>query len=291
MPDPCDTDRVVADPIARIDEELRRFLDERTRELARIDPRAPEPAKEIRRLVDAGGKRIRPAFCYWGYRAGGGSDDPRILRAAAALELLHTMAIVHDDLMDGAKERRGVPATAPWFSDRASALGAPGDPEDFGRSMAVLVGDLAAVWADLLLLTSGFEADALLRAQAEYHAMRERMAAGQVLDVAGAAREPEVARRAASLRGGAYTVEGPLRIGAALAGATDHARERLGWFGRPLGEAFQLRDDLEDGEAPPGVTRETVNALVGEAERELDPAELGAEPSEALRGLADRVAM
>jgi len=281
----------VTDLLERVDRELVTFLDERTASLASIDVAATEPAREIRRLVEAGGKRLRPAFCYWGYRAGGRADDPRIVRAAAALELLHTMAIVHDDLIDGAKERRGVPSTSAWYAGRAIELGAAGDPDEFGRSIALLVGDLAAVWADLLFLTSGFAPETLVPAQAEYHVIRVRMAAGQYLDLAGGPRDAEAARRVARLKGGSYTVEGPLLIGATLADAAEPVRERLRRFGRPLGEAFQLRDDLEDGDAADGVTPELVDELVDAARRELDPELLGTEPTQGLAHLADRVAM
>jgi geranylgeranyl diphosphate synthase, type I len=280
---------------ARVDAALAAFLDARRDQVERLDPAALPLVDEVRRLVDAGGKRIRPAFCYWGFRAAGGEDGggpgEAIVRAAAALELLHTMALVHDDLIDGAKERRGVPSTAVWFSGRASELGAPGDPEEFGVSTAILVGDVSAVWADGLLLTSGFAPDVLVQALGVYDDMREQMAVGQYLDVGGAASDPEVARRAASLKGGSYTVEGPLLIGVALAGGSEEVMEGLSRFGRPLGEAFQLRDDLEDGEAAAGVTRETVNGLVAEAKASLVPDLLVAESIRALADLADKVAM
>jgi geranylgeranyl diphosphate synthase type I len=282
---------VTTDLRARVDEALAAFLDARRDQVEELDPAALPLVAEVRRLVEAGGKRIRPAFCYWGFRAAGGVDGEPIVRAAAALELLHTMALVHDDLMDGAKERRGVPSTAVWFSDRASELGAPGDPSDFGSSMALLVGDVSAVWADGLLAASGFSPDALARASHVYHDMREEMAVGQFLDVGGAAGDPEVARRAARLKGGTYTVEGPLLIGAAIADGSSAVTESLSRFGRPLGEAFQLRDDLEDGEAAAGVTRETVNALVAEAKGSLAPDLLTTESIAALGDLADRVAM
>jgi geranylgeranyl diphosphate synthase, type I len=281
---------VTADLRARVDEALAAFLDARRDQVEELDPAALPLVEEVRRLVEAGGKRIRPAFCYWGFRAAGGVDGEPIVRAAAALELLHTMALVHDDLIDGAKERRGVPSTAVWFSERASELGAPGDPSDFGSSMALLVGDVSAVWADGLLAASGFSPDALARASHVYHDMREQMAVGQFLDVGGAAGDLEVARRAARLKGGTYTVEGPLLIGAALADGSSAVTESLSRFGRPLGEAFQLRDDLEDGEAAAGVTRETVNALVAEAKGSLDP-NLTTESIAGLGDLADRVAM
>ena len=157
--------------------------------------------------------------------------------------------------------------------------------------MAILVGDVSAVWADGLLLASGFSPAALVPALVVYHDMREEMAVGQSLDVGGAAGDPQVARRAAALKGGSYTVEGPLRIGAALAEGSPAMGESLSRFGRPLGEAFQLRDDLEDGEATAGVTAGTVNALVAEAKGALDPAVLTAESIQALGLLADMVAM
>ncbi|MBA3737278.1 MAG: polyprenyl synthetase family protein, partial [Actinobacteria bacterium] len=164
----------------RVDAALAAFLDARRERVERLDRGALPLVDEVRRLVDAGGKRIRPAFCYWGFRAAGGHDEGEageaIVRAGAALELLHTMALVHDDLIDGAKERRGVPSTAAWFSERAAELGAPGDPRDFGASMAILVGDVSAVWADGLLLASGFSPAALVPALLVYHDMREEMA-------------------------------------------------------------------------------------------------------------------
>jgi geranylgeranyl diphosphate synthase, type I len=282
---------VTTDLRARVDAALAAFLEARREQVERLDPAARPLVDEVRRLVDAGGKRIRPAFCYWGFRAAGGEDGEAIVRAAAALELLHTMALVHDDLIDGAKERRGVPTTAVWFSQRASELRAPGDPEEFGFSMAILVGDVSAVWADGLLLASGFSPEALVPALRVYHDMREQMAVGQSLDVGGAAGDPEVARRAAVLKGGSYTVQGPLLIGAALAGGSPVVKGSLSRFGRPLGEAFQLRDDLEDGEAAAGVTRETVNGLVAEAKGSLEPGLLPGESITSLGDLADMVAM
>jgi geranylgeranyl diphosphate synthase type I len=150
----------------------------------------------------------------------------------------------------------------------------------------VLVGDLSAVLADELLLASGFDAVALTHALAVYHPMRERMAVGQYLDVRGAGGDPVLARRAASLRGGSYTVEGPLLIGAALGDAPAGVVDVLRAYGGPLGEAFQLHDDLEDGDAPAGVSGATVRALAAEAVAALDRDVLGTEPTEALARLA-----
>ena len=96
------------DPVAlqdRIDDVLRSFLSARRQELEWLDPRATGPIDEVIGLFEAGGKRIRPAFCYWGFRAAGGPHGEPILRAAASLELLHTMALIHDDVMDASTAR------------------------------------------------------------------------------------------------------------------------------------------------------------------------------------------
>ncbi len=271
----------------RVDAVLYGFLGEVRSELAGIEPGCVVLVDEIERLIRAGGKRLRPAFCYWGFRAAGGGDgggvrEP-IVRAAAALELLHTMALIHDDLMDDAEERRGVASSVPAL-ERAAGPSAPGG---YGRSAAILAGDLAAVLADRLLLDSGFPPQRLVVALDRYHAMRVRMAAGQYLDVAGLADEPEAARRAARLKGGAYTVDGPLQIGAALAGAPDEVAARLDAYGEPLGIAFQLRDDLEDRDGRHGASAEEVHGLIARAQVALQAGGLAAGTAEALHALAE----
>lgn len=225
MPAPFSPD--LDDLRSAVESSLRQFLAERRRDL----PEAGLLVDEMVRLLSAGGKRLRPAFCYWGYRAGGESHSEAIVRAAAALELLHTFAIVHDDIMDAADERRG--------ESTVHAV--------HGLEVALLVGDLALVLADALFVTAGFEPDVVAAGFGHYSRMRQEVIAGQFMDVA-AARRPEIsepeARRIAVLKSGRYTIQEPLLIGAALAGAGDGLLDALGHFGGPLGEAFQLRDDL-----------------------------------------------
>ena len=272
-------------PRERIDGVLATFLRAMDEEVRAVEPQALPVLTETARLIQAGGKRLRPAFCYWGFRAGGGTDGEPIVRASAALELLHTMALIHDDLMDGATERRGVPASAPSFAAIARG-GGSADAEGFGLSAAVLAGDLAAVLADRLFLESGFAADVLVGALAPYHEMRVNMALGQYLDVAGLGGDPDIARKAARLKGGAYSVGGPLQVGAALAEAGTACRAALRAYGDPLGEAFQLRDDLQDGEAASGITGATVDDLVRRARAALSDAPIDGDAAGALDELA-----
>jgi geranylgeranyl diphosphate synthase type I len=210
-----------------VEDDLHAFLGVRRR----VVPEAIELMDEIQRLIIAGGKRLRPAFCYWGYRCAGPPHCAEIVRAAASLELLHTFAIVHDDIMDDADERRGEPT--------AHIRG--------GIGFALLVGDLALVLADELFFSAGFDSETAAKAFAAYSLMRQEVIAGQHLDIRNARRseiDERQARRVAVLKSGRYSIEKPLVIGALLGGAPRGLVQGLSRFGDPLGEAFQLRDDL-----------------------------------------------
>ena len=249
----------------RVDELLVGFLAERRAEATAIEPRSTEPIEEIERLVRAGGKRIRPAFCVWGYRAAGGSDVPAIWDAAAALELLHTMALIHDDVMDDDVERRGEP-TVHARQTAAATRRRQARPELVGTGIAILAGDLAAAFADQLFARAGFPAEQQAAAATRFQVVRLELALGAYLDLSAA----EVAADTiAYLKGGAYTVEGPLLVGAALAGGSPLVDDALRRYARPLGAAFQLLDDLADGDAPTGATRENAAALVARARATL----------------------
>lgn len=236
-----------------VDDFLDTFLKEKAEEVPAGDER--RLVDEIRRLVGSGGKRLRPAFCYWGYRAGGGIDVDSIVRVAAGLELLHTFAIVHDDVMDASARRRGSPTVHRRFAGEVPA--GRGDAERFGASAAILVGDLAFVLADEAFFASGFAPDALARAGVWFTSMRKEVISGQFLDVLAATMggaSAAAARRIAGLKSGGYTVEKPLLIGASLAGAGEDVRARLRDYGAPLGVAFQLRDDVLGAFGDPGIT-------------------------------------
>lgn len=224
----------VARVIDLLDEEIDRWRE--------VDVDLVEPLGRLRELVLAGGKRLRPAFCHWAYVGAGGSpDDLLAVDAGAALELLHTFALVHDDVMDGSKRRRGLPAIHEHFIDRHGAAGWRGDARRFGEGAAILVGDFAFVYADQLFR------GAPLVAREVFDELRVELCVGQYLDLVGtasASSDATQASRIARYKSGKYTVERPLHLGAALAGRLDELAEALSAVGLPLGEAFQLRDDL-----------------------------------------------
>jgi geranylgeranyl diphosphate synthase type I len=192
-------------------------------------------------FVAAGGKRLRPAFCYWGaVAAGARGDEPELVDMCAALELLHAFALIHDDVMDGSATRRGAPALHAGFASDHAAAGWAGESRRYGEGLAILAGDLAFVLADTLVDQAPAEARRL------WHRLRVELVAGQWVDVVAAAstsRSPALARWVARYKSGRYTVERPLHLGAAFTGGT-HLAAGFSAFGEPLGQAFQLRDDV-----------------------------------------------
>jgi len=207
-----------------------------------VDVDLVEPLTALRDLVAAGGKRLRPAFCHWAYVGAGGDPGASVVvDAGAALELLHTFALVHDDVMDGSDRRRGQPAVHRRFiADHGSARWR-GEARRFGEGAAILVGDFAFVYADMLF------ASAPVEARPVFDELRIELCVGQYLDLvgtAGGSSDPVRAERIERYKSGKYTVERPLHLGAALAGQLDRLAAPLSAVGLPLGQAFQMRDDL-----------------------------------------------
>jgi geranylgeranyl diphosphate synthase, type I len=226
----------------RIDRVLDGFLDERRQEAAAIDPRLGELVDELKATVGSGGKRLRPRLVLWGYRAGGAEVDEPILRAAASLELLHTFALIQDDVMDRSATRRGRPASHVTLAAQASR-----ERARFGESAAILLGDLALIWADRLMVEAGFTAERLQSALGIYNALRTEVTLGQYLDVLlahGDRPSEEDALRVNRYKTATYTVQRPIQLGLALAGAAREAIDAVPPFAVPAGIAFQLRDDL-----------------------------------------------
>jgi geranylgeranyl diphosphate synthase type I len=199
--------------------------------------------------LGAGGKRLRASFCLWGARAASpGTDAPGVVEVAAALEMFHLGALVHDDVMDRSDLRRGRPTAHRRFAASHAADGLHGDADAFGDAVATLLGDLCFSWADDLvdraLEVAGRHGRATRRA---WERMRTETMAGQYLDLLAQARghvTDDLATRVLRYKSASYTVEHPLVLGGSLAGASPVLLAGYGDLGRHVGEAFQLRDDL-----------------------------------------------
>ncbi|HEU5427134.1 MAG TPA: polyprenyl synthetase family protein [Actinocrinis sp.] len=263
---------------ARVSAELTAFLDRQESLLAAVSADLAPVIAALRAFLE-GGKRMRPAFCYWGWRAAGGDEsyghgtddigmaegdglgsgssvaEAAAVRAAASLELLQASALIHDDYIDGSDTRRGAPAIHRRFERLHREGGWEGEPERFGAAAAVLLGDIALTWCDELFTRCGLEASRIQAARPVFDLMRSEVMAGQYLDVLAQARGLSVstpqeslarARTVLRFKSAKYTIERPLQLGAALAAGTADSplAAALSRYGLPLGEAFQLRDDV-----------------------------------------------
>ena len=236
---------------ASVESTLLDFVGAQAEWLAELGPDADRFVAHARTSV-TGGKRLRAAFCWWGHHAV--DDTPldaaterALLRACGALELLHASALVHDDLMDASDTRRGHPSTHRAFERLHRQEGWTGGATEYGAAAAILLGDLLLSWSDELLRTSGLPAGRVLEALRFLDLTRSEVVTGQFLDVSAQARgkaDVDTAMTVLRYKSAKYSVERPLHVGAALGGASAAQVSDLTRFGLPLGEAFQLRDDV-----------------------------------------------
>ncbi|GGV24468.1 geranylgeranyl pyrophosphate synthase [Streptomyces longisporoflavus] len=256
--DPAVVDTDVGAAVGRV---LHDILRERLAAAVAIDAGfARGVGERVARFTLDGGKRMRSRFLWWGLRACGGPADTECteaaLRLGAGLELIQTCALVHDDVMDGSSVRRGRPAVhvdlAAQYRARPDGPGAT-----FGTGAAILVGDLALAWADDIVATTRMPAGTAEHVRGLWQAMRSEMVAGQFLDLYGqrtGSRSMPLAVKTATLKSALYSVERPLALGAALAGADQRTTRAICSAGRCAGIAFQLRDDLLGVFGDPGHT-------------------------------------
>jgi geranylgeranyl diphosphate synthase type I len=245
--------------IERVDAELAAFLEGRAQAFATLGQDLVPVSDAARAMVLDGGKRLRPSFAYWGWRTvcGPDDDDGALVTAAASLELLHACALVHDDVIDASDTRRGRPSAHAAFARMHRDHAWTGNPEAFGASAAILLGDLLLSWADAMFTSAGFASRVSAHTRGVYDEMRQLVMAGQYLDVLVQARgafSAEEALRVIEFKTSKYTVEGPLHLGAAAAGAPPAVFAALTGYGLALGEAFQLRDDVLGVFGDPSVT-------------------------------------
>lgn len=265
---------------------LTTFLDDQQPALAAMGDEL-DPVLQMARDLLSGGKRLRPAFCVWGYVAAAGlptDEQAALVTAAASLDLLHVSALVHDDVMDGSDVRRGQPSAHRQLETAHAAAGWVGDPVAFGRAGAILLGDLLLMWSAELLQRAGLPSPSLARGLPVVEAMRTEVTGGQFLDIvaqavpltppgdgdaaaAGLDHALQQANRVVEYKSARYTVRRPAQLGAALGGGDDALHAALGAYGSPLGRAFQFRDDVLGVFGDPEVTGKPIGDDLREGKR------------------------
>ncbi len=217
-----------------VDGILERFFESKCEEATRLSPQAIELVTEVRDLTMRGGKRLRPIVTAAAYRAASGKTDlSPTFEVGAALELLQTYLLIHDDWMDEDDERRGGPAVHFAFQKKHGH-------DHLGASLGILAGDLASTFGWELLLNGAFPAHRRDEGLSLFVRIQKEVFAGQQLDLMT---DGDV-EHMHDLKTGSYTTRGPAELGGVLANADEASMRSLRRWATPLGVAFQLRDDL-----------------------------------------------
>jgi geranylgeranyl diphosphate synthase type I len=285
---------------AHVDAALAAWLGPRVALANSVSAEVGAAAEAVERLALRGGKRMRAALIVAGFEACGGGVPgapgyaegaaPYIAsllrhvdRAALAVELLQVYLLIHDDWMDDDDVRRGGPAVHVTLRERFGS-------KRLGDAGAVLAGDLASAYAQAALLESPVAGERVLAAAREFTRVQEEVVTGQLAEMTPAVREGRAAPQPSvetihALKTASYTVTGPLALGARLAGASDAHVAQLARYGRPLGIAFQLRDDLLGVFGDPSATGKPVGNDIRQGKRTALVAEMrGDAATDALLG-------
>ena len=239
--------RTLAQYAADVNAALACIFEEVTPQAAGVHPSALEMVEAVLDFTCGPGKRLRPVLMRVAYEGLGGPGSQAIIRASCAVELMQSFLLIHDDIMDRSDLRRGRPTLHRWYQNRYAEQGH--DAEHFGSAMAILAGDLANQLATLLLSQAPFPPDRIARAVARYNRVAVDVCYGQVLDMLLPKGPPNEVReedvwKVMEYKTARYTIEGPLHLGALLAGAGERMLEQLSAYGVPLGVAFQIQDDI-----------------------------------------------
>jgi len=273
-----------------VEEELAIFLNFESAYLNSISTELSPVSEALTAFLLDSGKRLRPLFAYAGFTAAGGSLEKPVVRAMAALELLQACALIHDDLMDGSDTRRGKPSIHRHFESIHVQDELDGFAPQYGLSAAVLLGDLALVWSDQMINSAGLTTEQFARVFPYYNEMRVELMAGQFLDIHEQTQKTTSVDRSmkiARYKSGKYTIERPLHLGAAMSSTSSpQLFAALSAYGLPLGEAFQLRDDLLGVFGDPSVTGKPAGDDLREGKRTVLIAMTNDRQSEAQREIA-----
>ena len=272
-----------------VEEELSIFLNRESAYLNSISLDLSPVSGSLTSFLLDSGKRLRPLFAYAGFAAAGGNLEKSATRAMAALELLQACALIHDDLMDGSDTRRGKPSIHRHFESVHVQEQLDGFAPQYGLSAAVLLGDLALVWSDQMLNTAGLTTEQYARVMPFYNEMRVELMAGQFLDIHEQTQKDTSVDRSmkiARYKSGKYTIERPLHLGAAITSGSKEITHALSAYGLPLGEAFQLRDDLLGVFGDPSVTGKPAGDDLREGKRTVLIAMTNERQSDAQREIA-----
>lgn len=231
----------------KIDKEIEVFLDAKIAEISQSDEWVAKGMGYVKKLVLGGGKRIRPALMYWGYKAVGGEDEDKILKACVGIELVHIFLLIHDDIIDLSKKRHNLETLNLWAERRSKKMFETGDLHRFGNSMGIIFGDMIYAWAIQAVIEADLDAKDTAGVINYLQKIVSTTIVGQAKDIVIEykldAKEEEILQMYEN-KTAKYTFEGPLRLGALFAGASENILQAFSEYGISLGIAFQIQDDI-----------------------------------------------
>lgn len=231
----------------RLDPKIEAYFDSVIADVAKEDQLVADAIGNAKDIVLAGGKRLRAAFMYYGYLGAGGTEEEKILDASISVELIHAFLLVHDDIIDRDEIRHGVPTLHCRYAEFAEKHFSGNDTVHFGESVALILGDMLHAFGNDIIFRAAFPPERVLRALSRLQGIVSSTVIGQARDVyieyMRKASEEEILGMYRN-KTAKYTVEGPLHLGAILAGASEDLYGKISAYAIPLGTAFQIQDDI-----------------------------------------------
>lgn len=242
-----DISKELKDFKTRFDPHIAAYFDAAIAEARKEDSLVEEALIAVKDIALAGGKRLRPAFMHRAYLAAGGTDEERILKTSVSVELLHLFLLVHDDIIDRDDTRHGLPTLHRKYAEIGKRHFDIGDTDHFGVSIAIIMGDMLMAFGNDVIFRSGFPDDRIFQALSKLQSVVSYTVIGQGRDIymeyKKSASEEEILRMYRN-KTAKYTVEGPMHLGASLAGAPERTFRDFSAYAVPIGVAFQIRDDI-----------------------------------------------
>lgn len=233
---------------AAIDKELGHHFDAAIAEARKKDELIAEALEHTKEIALAGGKRIRGALLYWAYFGVGGKEKKKILKAAVAIELIHLFLLVHDDIIDRGDLRHGKETLHKMLEKKYRKNISVEEAQHFGQSIAIILGDMLYAIANKIILEAGFPQPEAVRALVQLQKIVATTIIGQSQDITIEYNKNPSQEEVLAMyenKTARYTFEGPLHVGAMLAGCNDKKTfALLSSYALPLGIAFQIKDDI-----------------------------------------------
>lgn len=231
----------------KVDPEIEKYFNDAIKETEKIDRNVAGSLKQAKKIIMAGGKRARAAFMYYGYLAADGQDVRRMLHTSMSIELIHLFLLIHDDIIDKDDKRHGITTLHNYYSQKGKRFLRNSDPEHFGVSMAIIIGDTISALGSQVIFESGFTPELIVRALNKLQKIVSMTVIGQSEDIHIEKRKQASVGEILKMyeyKTAKYTIEGPLHLGAILAGADDKLLKIFSAYAIPAGIAFQIQDDI-----------------------------------------------